>query len=203
MILDYKNDKEFALKNGVIEYNDDIYFCGKNKQECEDESAIYEAIHTHDVFKDIVFKNFPVLSLNNSTFENCTFEECKDISMNECVMINCSFVGTDCVMGDKTDYDSCYFKDSVATIGYLLIKNNCKVDNCTFENIHVKGTDSQVCRMDADKEKNIGYLTNCRFINCSIESPTDYLSTCTYNAFFSNLKKKPNLADDCEIINNK
>lgn len=202
MILDWKNDQEFALSNGVRKgnYGETIYFCGKSESSDENFLDRWDAINAHGIFKDIVFKNFPTLNLNNSTYENCTFENCGDVHADECEMIYCSFINTDFVMGDRTGFYGCNFSDSKAWVTFLSVDKECKVDGCTFKNISVKGFETHVCRMIGDKEKNIRYLTNCKFIDCTLENLECPISIYTYNSFFVKDKEIENIAESCEII---
>ena len=203
MILDWKNDREFALQNGVIEYNDSIYFCGKSRGDVETDKDICSLIHSNGIFKDVIFKNFPNIHINNSTYENCIFESCGDVYIGEGVMIYCKVTNSDFIVADGTVFYDCLFADSKSFITFLSVDNKCKVDGCTFENITVRGFETQLCRMNGDKEKDIRYLTNCKFINCVLENPNCQLSTYIYNTFFVKDCKKENIDGSCEIINNQ
>ena len=186
MILDYKNEREFALANGVRLYStanyEIIYFCGKSESENETFAERFDAYNSHKNFKNITFRNFPNLELNNSTLENCTFENCADILTDGCAIINSQF--TDCciISSSYTDFYGCTFKDAKPAEALLFLESNCKVDSCTFENIHAIGDEGQICKMLADKEKDVRELTNCKFINCSLENKYNFFSSCQYNS---------------------
>lgn len=88
MILDWENDKEFALANGIEERTSakeyEIVFCGGKF--CDEYDLVIPF-----TYKDMAFKNFPTLSLSLGVYENCVFDNCPNIKIIGCEMVNCTF----------------------------------------------------------------------------------------------------------------
>lgn len=187
MILDYKNDLDFACENGISVGEYYIYF---------------NMNVTGEEYSDIVFKNFPNLLLKGSTFVNCVFENCDSVEISNGKVKNCTFEGTDNVTGNHTVFDGCTFKNiETDSMGALIIDTSGEVDGCTFENIKVKGDENRVCRMLVDREKQVQYLVNCRFVNCSVEALDGSLSLCSYRTLLGKEKMEENIDyDSCEIV---
>ncbi len=78
MILDWKNNKDFALANGIEERTSankyEIMFCGGKV--CDEYNLVIPFTYT-----DMVFKNFPTLSLRLGIYENCVFDNCPNIKI--------------------------------------------------------------------------------------------------------------------------
>lgn len=217
MILDFEKDKSHALENGIVIYKgekvDSFYFAkSSNKTSCNTLEEIDEITKERKIYRDIIFKNFPNIILNNAVFIDCQFENCLNVDVCDCVMINCYFQKLGdvalsynklfAVLAQYTLFESCVFCDSSVNYSYLTMTDTCKVENCKFENIYVGGDDGHICRMSVDKKKNVRYLQNCKFINCSLENQSNYLSLCKYDSFFLRDCEIQNLDEKCEIINN-
>lgn len=191
MILDYINDLDFALENGIriskIGGKNDYIFFNKNSDGNE--------------FEEITFKNFPNLYLENDTFTNCNFINCEQIEISDGTVIGSTFENTACVCGVRCDFKNCIFKNIETDTQVLLIDTYGEVDNCTFENIKAIGDDGRICNMIVDKEKDVQDLVNCRFINCSMEAKYGSLSLCTYHTILGKKRMVENIDyDSCKII---
>ena len=93
MILDYRNDMEFALTNGVTAENSigETWYSGGR------------------VVTGVTFKNFSHLCVEDTVFSNCTFEDCHDISFESCEISSCSFNNVNSIDGVRTSfYDSSF-----------------------------------------------------------------------------------------------
>lgn len=207
MVLDWLNDREFALKNGIRiigrEEEPLLYMCQTSENENESYEDWHNAVSGGGKYREIAFKNFPNLYLNNATFDNCTFENCGMVNSDGCTIRNCSFSGIGAsVSGILTVFDNCSFSDSEPDQAVLYIDDYCKVDGCVFKNIQAKGEHGQICRMASDREKNIGFLTNCRFENCTLEEKYNLISSCSYKTFFGKWQEMDNLDENCIVVTN-
>ncbi len=191
MILDYKNNLDFALENGISiskmgNNNEYIYF-NKNSEE--------------DEFEGITFKNFPNLYLENDTFTDCCFVNCDQVEISDGSVIGSTFENTLGICGVRCDFTNCLFKNIETDSQALLIDSYGEVNGCTFENIKAIGDDGRICKMVVDREKDVQDIVNCRFVNCSMEAADKSLSLCSYHTVFGKEKMVENIDyDTCEIV---
>lgn len=193
MILDYKNDLEYAVKNGieVIEiYKSKLSYIYFNK-DIEDGS-----------YEGITFKNFPDLYLSNATLTDCVFENCGSVEISRGTAKNCVFEATPIITGIHTDFYGCTFKNVVTDEAMLTICSDGEVNGCSFENIRAtgEGADSVICEMIVDSKSQVGYLTDCRFKNCILEDECGSLSLCKYKTLFGKSVWLENVDEDSCVI---
>ena len=86
MVLDWKNEKAFALANGICE--------GQVNGEAHPHFDGAIALPDWDIavsrdWNDLVFKYFPVLHVRFGEFFDCTFEDCQEIEFIGCGLRNC------------------------------------------------------------------------------------------------------------------
>lgn len=191
MILDYKNDLDFACENGIS-----IHELGKDN---------YYIYFKKDVkgekYSEIIFKNFPNLYMADSKFEKCVFENCGDVEFSKCKVEESVFESTT-IHGIRSDFYNSEFKNIEADdLSALLIDTDGEVIGCKFENVVAKGDEGRVCYMVVDKEKDMQYLVDCKFINCSVEVADGSLSLCNYRGLLGKQKYVENIDyDSCEIV---
>lgn len=193
MILDYKNDPEYAVKNGIEVnkiYKSELSYIYFNK---DIENGSYEGI---------TFKNFPDLYLGDATFTNCIFENCGSIEISRGTLRSCIFEATPIIIGIHTDFYDCTFKNVVTEEAMLSVCSDGEVSGCNFENIRATGEaeDSVICEMIVDRASQVGYLTDCRFKNCTLEDECGSLSICKYKTLFGKQVWLKNIDEDsCSI----
>jgi hypothetical protein len=87
MILDWENDKEFALANGIKERSSlnkyEIIFGGK-------EYLVEYTLAIPRTYNGIMFKNFPTLSIRGGAYKNCMFDSCTKLEIMSCELNNCT-----------------------------------------------------------------------------------------------------------------
>lgn len=172
MIIDYKNDKEFALSNGVSPENsigETRFFAG-------------EAV------TDITFRNFNHLCVENAVFENCIFENCHEISFSECKVKDCNFKNICSVEGVRSNFNNCIFKECTSEGPFLYIDSHGQVNGCRFETITALGDQGYIIRSGYLKKKDIEMVVHCRFIDCLVESEDSELCSCFYFKPFSSYR---------------
>lgn len=88
MVLDWKNEKEFALANGIQEsvINGEKHLSFKGSK-----SLLDWDISVNLDWHDLVFKNFAMLQVRFGDFYNCYFENCQEIEFIGCGLYNCVF----------------------------------------------------------------------------------------------------------------
>lgn len=188
MILDYKNNLENALENGIEKQGNTICF----KKEDDDRK-----------FEGITFKNFPNLYLEDCELTNCTFENCDELNIDESIVKECTFLNIPNIYAVRTDFCNCTFKDVETEEFMLSMDTYGDVDGCTFENIRIKENVGKcaICDIAIDGKKDFYYITNCSFINCSLENEYDELSVCTYKNILGKEEIVGNVDyETCEIV---
>lgn len=172
MIIDYLNDKQFAVENGASEESrtGDIYF------------------KTDEVCKEITFRNFVTLHLSDTLFENCNFENCLEICIDGSDMRNCNFNNVNCVAGAETDFIGCTFKNCCSDNTVLSINDKGRVEDCIFDTITTLGIDSYIVNAVYEDEYCVQKIKNCRFIDCQLDNKDGKLCFCTYSEPISRLK---------------
>lgn len=169
MIIDYKNDKESALLNGVMP-----------------ENSIGE---THFVLerkvKDITFRNFNKLCIENTCFENCIFENCQCVSTESCHIEKCVFKNVDNIEGVRTDFSNCIFTGCCSDGPFLVIDSHGCVEDCTFETITTLGDDGYIIYSVYGKKSEVEIISGCKFIDCQVESEDGKYCYCAYFKPFS------------------
>ena len=172
MILDYKNDKEFALANGVSseDVNGEIHY------------------NIGPISEGITFKNFYHLCVGEAAFNNCTFEDCHEITASNCEMNGCTFKNVDSVTGHYSDFSGCTFKQCCSTGPLLTIDSSGQVENCDFDTITALGEDGYVILSVFGKKSDVTEIVNCRFTDCQVESEDGECCRCDYFVPFSSLR---------------
>lgn len=187
MILDYRNNKEFALANGIKLENNigEIWF------------------NTDKMCKDITFRNLHHLCVEGVFFENCSFENCHQLTVDECQMKGCTFKNVDEIEGVRTDFDDCSFKNCCCSDGpFLVIDSNGHAKNCTFDTITVLGDQGYVIYSVYGEKSDVKKITGCKFVDCKVENEDGKLCYCAYFKPFSSHKtiKTDNLDyETCDI----
>lgn len=187
MVLDYKNNKDFTLKNGVSPENKigETHFTVQKK------------------VTGLTFTNFNNLCLDDAVFENCSFENCERVSTESCRMIDCTFKNIKNIEGIRTDFTDCRFYDSSSQGAFLVIDSHGCVKGCIFKNISAKEDDGYIIYSVYGKKSDVEIIKNCQFINCKTESEDKKLCYCAYFKPFSsyNTVKVNNLdSDTCEFV---
>ena len=113
MILDFLNNKAFALDNGIQTNGDN-------------QEAYYRS---EKICKGITFRKFFNLCLQDTVFEECTFENCHQITMARCRMQNCVFRDIGALESTCTDFEECRFEDCCSHGPFLSVENALKITN--------------------------------------------------------------------------
>lgn len=172
MIIDYKNNKEFALVNGV-----------------KPENTYGEAYFSQGkVVNDTTFCNFDHLCVEHTIFENCTFENCNTITFNYCQIKNCSFKNDCRIEGNRTSFYDCHFKECCAEGPFLLVDSYGPVKGCTFETITTLGCQGYIIWSGYGKKHEVEKIVDCKFIDCQTESEDGEFFHCYYFKPFSSFR---------------
>lgn len=171
MILDYKENLEFALANGVSLDSNSEEARFEGKQRCD----------------KITFKNFPHLCLDDAICENCTFENCHEITIENSEVKNCTFVNIDNINGFCTDFNDSNFSNSCSKGPFLTIDTQGCAYGCTFDNITALGDDGYVIYSVYGKKHDVETISECKFINCVVESEDEEVCHCAYFKPFSSI----------------
>lgn len=164
MIIDYRNNKEFALKNGVKPENNlgETHFSqGK-------------------VVTDTTFRNFDHLCVENTVFENCTFEDSQTISFESCQIKGCNFKNVYQVEGARTDFYDSVFKDCCSDGPFLTIDSQGQAKGCTFDTITALSNQGYIIWSGYGKKHEVEKIVDCKFIDCQVESEDGELFHCYY-----------------------
>lgn len=164
MIIDYKNDREFALSNGVSPENGigETQFSGG------------------ELVTDTTFRNFDHLCAEDTVFENCSFESCREITFDGCEIKGCSFKNICNVEGVRSGFNDCVFKECTSQGPFLYIDSRGSVKACTFESITALGDDGYIIRSGYGKKKEVEEIVDCSFTDCRAESEDSELCSCFY-----------------------
>lgn len=164
MIIDYKNNKEFALANGV-----------------KPENAFGEVHFSQGkVVTDTTFCNFGHLCVEKTIFENCTFENCQTVSFESCQIKNCNFKNVCSIEGARTNFYGCLFKECCSDGPLLTIDSYGQAKGCTFETITALGDQGYVIWSGYGKKHEVEMVVDCKFIDCQVESEDKELCHCYY-----------------------
>ena len=168
MIIDYKNDREFALANGVAPEDifGEIHFSGGR------------------VVTDVTFRNFHHLCVDDTIFERCTFEDCSCISLSSCQVKECTFRNTGDVTGHYTNFFGCTFHRCRSEGALLVIDSQGRVEGCTFDNITALWEDGYVVQSFYGKQQEVEKVIGCRFIDCQVENEAGDMCRCSYSKSF-------------------
>ena len=177
MIIDY-NNKEFAFANGVQPENihGKTHFTGG------------------EFCKGITFRNFYHLYIEEATFEDCIFENCHQVTADECRMGNCRFHNEDEVVGIRTDFHGCMFKDCCCSDGpFLTIDGQGNVEDCTFDTVTALGDQGYIIYSVYGKKEDVEIVSGCKFVDCRFESED---SECCYCAYFKKISSNKTVEVD-------
>jgi hypothetical protein len=172
MVLDYKNNKEFALSNGVKEENNigEVWFSGGT------------------VVTGVTFRNFNHLCTEDMVFENCIFEDCQNISFESCQIKNCNFKNVCDVEGVRTNFYDSTFKERCADGPLLTIDSHGQVKGCNFETITALSDQGYVIYSVYGKKHEVEEIVDCKFIDCQVENEDCELCYCSYFKPLSSFK---------------
>lgn len=164
MILDYTGNKEFALANGITSENDigETYFKG------------------NEVCKGITFRNFFNLCVESTVFEDCIFENCGNINTEGCRFNGCNFNNVNNIKGIRTAFDRCEFKNCCSDGPFIFIETLGFIDSCTFDTITTLGENGYIIYSVYRKNTEVERVTNCRFIDCQVETEDGKYCYCAY-----------------------
>lgn len=172
MILDYTNNKEFALANGVMPENStgETYFV------------------IDKVVRDVTFRNFFNLCIEDACFENCIFENCGRVSTESCHMEGCTFKNVNNIEGVRTNFNNCTFSECCSDGPLLVIDSHGCVEDCVFDTITTLGDDGYIIYSVYGKKNEVEMVSGCKFIDCQVESVGGKYCYCAYFKPFSSYK---------------
>lgn len=213
MIIDYKNSKFMTEKNKILNLTMPCETCVST--DCSHSKVVilewieYSSDGSELLFKidkkceNIHFKNFPSLHIKDKDIKNCVFENCHEISTENSRISGCVFKNVGNIFGHYTDFQDSVFKECCSYGPLLVIDSGGRVNNCTFETITTLGDDGYVVSSNFDKKEEVTKITNCKFIDCQVESEDGELCRCSYFKAFSSFNTVPvdNVDyDTCEVI---
>ena len=116
MVLNWKKDKKFALEHGIRQVGPSrsgaIYFCKNSDPSVLSFNERRDALYGYGCYEDIVFVNFPRLSMLNSDFKNCVFKKIPFLFAQKCKFISCTFEKIGVVSGEDAKFYGCTFRNS-------------------------------------------------------------------------------------------
>ena len=187
MTLDYKNDKEFALENGIMPENN-----------------LGETHFVIDkIVRDITFKNFSNLCIADMCLENCAFENCHCITIENGHFERCTFKNVDEISSTRVSFNDCNFNSCCSDSTFLSVDSG-SVEGCTFDTITVLEEEGYVIDSVYSKKHEVEMIKNCKFIDCQVERKNGQLCHCCYFKPFSSYHTNPvdnfdhNTCDICE-----
>jgi hypothetical protein len=168
MILDYKNNKEFLLENGIMPENNlgETHFV------------------VDKIVRDITFKNFFNLCIEDMCLENCSFENCHCVTIENAHIERCTFKNVDSVASTRVSFENCTFSCCCSDGAFLSIDSG-SVENCVFDTITTLGEDGYVIDSVYGKKHEVEMIKNCKFVDCQVESEDGKLCNCCYFKPFS------------------
>lgn len=159
MTIDWKNNKAFALANGIVEEDSQLNYTGKE-------------------FDQVTFINFPNIYLEDMIFNECVFENCGEVAIYGCEMASCIFTNVSDINGHETDFYGCEFRNCNGT-GYVLFTDgSSEIDHCIFEDCSAHGEKEYIIEQLFDSKDDVILIKRCRFINCSVENKDKELTHC-------------------------
>lgn len=203
MTLDYKNNLQHAMENGVAvngkalvpskpnENSGNSLFGGifgqmPIKSACGRETVTFSIPL---VCKDTTFKNFPNLRVEQEiTFVNCIFENCSQVAFEGCCLQNCTFKNVNCIEGHTTDFDGCTFTGCCSQGPLLTIDTKGKISHCNFDSITALGGDGYVIDAVYKTKEDVQSIEHCTFFDCQVESEDGTLCSCSYFKPFSSVR---------------
>lgn len=118
LVLDWKNGKEEALKNGIKIID-----------------SFSRQIHILMTQNQCLIRNFPELTVEDARLTNCTFENCGQITLEEGTVNNCVFKNVGLIFAnDVKIYDS-RFEEMACKNDCIISMEDTKITGCTFSNI--------------------------------------------------------------------
>lgn len=134
IILDWKEDKEFCLQNGIeINSRDNIKLV---------------------LQRDCIIRNFKKIEVDDAQLENCSFENCDSITINDGFITKCTFSNIGCFwLNDvkilQSTFQNLEYCDEDEALFYL---SDTKISESVFENISLQ---DNAYLFDADGSCNI------------------------------------------------
>ena len=150
MVLDWKNEKNFALANGIRE----VEIFSKTEVHYTSENGLCESV---------IFRNFPQLYADEIRFKDCVFENCGDIHLFEGLFIGCKFRDIGTVFVTRSDITDSKFCDIKCDWDCFISAEDCRISHCSFENIELL-EDAYICSGIGDVSAD-----HCTFKNCSTD----------------------------------
>ena len=133
-----------------------------------------------DVCRDVTFRNFAHLCMEETLFINCTFEDCLSVAPDECRMIGCTFKNVNNIESVRTDFTACTFIQCCAEGPFLTIDSQGKVDGCVFDTITALGEDGYAIYAVYGNRSDVQAISRCTFTDCQVENDEGSLCYCAY-----------------------
>lgn len=160
MVIDYKNQELIKELNFWVN-KERVYVGGRTK------------------FEGDIFRNFPAITSQDTTFVNCTFENCRIVKISRCIAENCVFQNVSNTQSHQTKFKECSFIHCYSQ-GPLLIINAGEINRCTFETITSFTDDGYIVYSIYEKKSKVKSIKNCRFVDCHVENKANGLTHCVY-----------------------
>lgn len=161
MVIDYKNKEQLQELRFTVNMEHGYVF-----------------MRTNDGYDGVTFRNFPMITVEDTDFTNCTFENTQAIEFSKARVKNCTFRNVSEIRGHYTDFHGCTFVRCCSQGPLLTIDNVGSVEGCTFETITALGDNGYVIYSVYGKKKDVREIKNCKFFDCEVES--DMVTLCEY-----------------------
>ena len=130
MILDWKNNKEEALANGISE---------------KEKIGVYYVLMEGSLVENYTFRNFENLEFEEDAFiKNCVFENCGSLTFDCCTLENCNFSHIDTIYAVDTSLNNSQFKELECSNDAVLCLEDSVISHCVFDNITLTN-DAYLC----------------------------------------------------------
>lgn len=120
----------------------------------------------------IVFRNYPVLRIDDISLEDCSFENCRTVYFSDCTVSRCRFYGVETVYADRSPINGCAFEHLRCNDDCVLSLEDSEVSACSFK--YVELTD------EAYLVNGVGdvWIENCSFESISTDREDRELFFC-------------------------
>ena len=81
---------------------------------------------------DVIFRDFPMLRIDDLVLENCVFENCHTVYFSDCKVSGCQFFGIDTLYADRSPISGCEFEHLRCHNHSVLCLEDSEVSYCTF-----------------------------------------------------------------------
>lgn len=150
MVLDWKENRDFALQNG-IKVNTVVF--GSTPE------ILLEA--SSGIFENCTFRNFHQLHINDICVKGCTFEDCGTIYVDEGLISGCTFRRVSDIVVTSCDIRESHFVELRGKTEQIIALEDGEISHCTFDDIELRNG-TYLCDAVGDVSVEHCNFTNCR-----------------------------------------